>query len=309
MQKAIENDARQGLRADPRWIPSKWFYDERGSMLFDEITKLPEYYLTRAETAILLERATEIVELTQADTVVELGSGTSEKSSIILDAFDAAGKLKRFEPLDVDEVTLRSAAESIIGRYQNVEVVAVVGDFEHNLSDLPTESTRMIAFIGSTIGNLDPTQRKSFLQQLVSTMNPGDSFLLGTDLVKSPERLHAAYNDSEGITAEFNRNILRVLNARLDADFDPDSFAHVAFYDPDQEWIEMRLRSMRGQTVTLDRIDMQIEIKDGEEIRTEISAKFRKEVVEEELASAGLEMRRWWTDRDDAFALSLSFKT
>ncbi|MCA1838882.1 MAG: L-histidine N(alpha)-methyltransferase [Actinobacteria bacterium] len=305
MQKALELDATLGLSAQPRSIPSKWFYDEKGSQLFDEITRLDEYYLTRAEKQILQAHAADIVRLTGADTIVELGSGTSEKSAIILDAFSHAGRLERFIPLDVDEVTLTAAATSIMSRYEGVSVTAVVGDFERNLGDLPVEGRRMIAFIGSTIGNLDPTQRKQFLAALTSNMRSGDSFLLGTDLVKDPAVLDAAYNDSKGITAMFNRNILEVINARLAGDFVPRCFEHVAFYDEANEWIEMRLRSVGRQRVTLHKVDLVFDVEEGEEIRTEISTKFRREGVEDELGSVGSKQQAWWTDDAGSFALSL----
>ena len=307
MTRALEDDVRAGLTAPFKSLPPKWFYDERGSALFDEITRLPEYYPTRAERAILTQRASEIAARSQAATLVELGSGTSEKTRLILDALASAGTLRRFVPFDVSEETLRNAAEAIALEYDGCEVHAVVGDFEHHLSQIPTGGRRVVAFLGSTIGNLAPEARAKFLAEVASTLRPGDGFLLGTDLVKDPERLVRAYDDADGVTADFNRNVLRVLNRELDADFDVDAFAHVATWDPDEEWIEMRLRADGTQRVTIARLGLDVAFTDGEELRTEISAKFRRNGVERELGAVGLDVAEWWTDPDGDFALSLSF--
>ena len=307
MARALEDDVRAGLGSTPKTLPPKWFYDDRGSELFDEITRLPEYYPTRTERGILLEHGREIAELTKADTLVELGSGTSEKTRILLDAFRAAGTLDRFVPFDVSEQTLRDAAVAVAREYDGVRVHAVVGDFEHHLGDLPGGGTRVVAFLGSTIGNLAPEPRAQFLADLAANLAPGDALLLGTDLVKDVDRLVAAYDDDAGVTAEFNRNVLRVLNRELSADFDPDSFTHVARFDADAEWIEMRLRADGAQTVAIRDLDLTVHFADGEEMRTEISAKFRRAGVERELATAGLEVAEWWTDPAGDFALSLSF--
>jgi L-histidine Nalpha-methyltransferase len=306
-RRALEADVRGGLTRVPKTLPPKWFYDDRGSELFDEITRLPEYYPTRTERGILLAHARDVAELTKADTLVELGSGTSEKTRILLDALRAAGTLERFVPFDVSEQTLRSAAAAIAAEYDGVRVHAVVGDFEHHLSQLPGGGTRVIAFLGSTIGNLPPAPRAQFLTDLAATLAPGDALLLGTDLVKDADRLVAAYDDAAGVTAAFNRNVLRVLNRELAADFVPDAFDHVARFDPDAEWIEMRLRSTRAQTVDIGALAMTVPFDDGEEVRTEISAKFRRTGVEDELAGAGLEPAAWWTDPAGDFAVSLSF--
>ena len=307
MARALEDDARAGLTAPLKSLPPKWFYDERGSELFDAITRLPEYYPTRTERAILIERAPEIALRSRADTLVELGSGTSEKTRLILDALNDAGTLRRFVPFDVSEETLRSAAASIAREYDKCEVHAVVGDFEHHLSHIPAGGRRMVAFLGSTIGNFAPEARAKFLAEVASILRPGDAFLLGTDLVKDPDRLVRAYDDADGVTAEFNRNVLRVLNRELDADFDVDAFAHVATWDPEEEWIEMRLRADGAQHVTISRLGLDVDFADGEELRTEISAKFRRAGVERELAAVGLEVDEWWTDPAGDFALSLSF--
>jgi L-histidine Nalpha-methyltransferase len=307
MSRALATDVCAGLTANPKTLPPKWFYDDRGSELFDAITRLPEYYPTRTERAILTARASEVAECTKADTLVELGSGTSEKTRLLLDALADLGTLRRFVPFDVSEQTLRDAATAIRFEYPGIEVHAVVGDFEHHLEYLPTGGTRVVAFLGSTIGNFAPSERADFLARVARGLEPGDAFLLGTDLVKDVTRLEAAYDDAAGVTAEFNRNVLRVLNRELDADFDPDAFAHIARFDPVEEWIEMRLRAQREQHVTIAKLELDIHFDDGEELRTEISAKFRRERVERELATAGLEVAAWWTDPDGDFALSLSF--
>ena len=299
-------DARAGLTASPKVLPPKWFYDEEGCRLFDEITRLPEYYPTRTERAILARHAGDIAARTSADTLVELGSGTSEKTRLLLDALSAHGSLRRFVPFDVSEPTLRGAASAIELEYPGVDVHAVVGDFERHLDRLPGGGTRLVAFLGSTIGNLDPDGRARFYRSIAAGLAPDDALLLGTDLVKDPRRLEAAYDDSAGVTAAFNRNVLSVLNRELAADFVPDRFAHLARWNPAEEWIEMRLRSQGAQTVRVRELDLQVEFADGEEMRTEISAKFRRERVEEELAAAGLALAAWWTDPDGDFALSLS---
>ncbi len=303
---ALRADARAGLTARPKDIPPKWFYDERGSQLFDAITRLPEYYPTRAERAILERRADEIERVTSADTLVELGSGTSEKTRLLLDALARAGHLRRFVPFDVSEATLRAAALAIATEHPGIEVHAVVGDFEHHLGRVPAGGRRLVAFLGSTIGNLAPPARAAFLARVAAGLEPGDAFLLGTDLVKDVGRLEAAYCDRAGVTAEFNRNLLSVLNRELDADFDPARFDHVARWNAEDEWIEMWLRSTGAQTVKVRGLDLAIDFAPREEMRTEISAKFRRAGVEAELAAAGLELRHWWTDPAGDFALSLS---
>ncbi len=306
LARALEADVRAGLTASPKTLPPKYFYDDRGSELFDEITRLPEYYPTRTERGILVEHAADIVARTKADTLVELGSGTSEKTRLLLDAFANADLLARFVPFDVSEATLRAAAASISAEYDGVEVHAVVGDFERHLDLIPRDGTRVVAFLGSTIGNLAPEPRATFLADIARGLDPGDTFLLGTDLVKDTTRLVAAYDDAAGVTADFNRNVLRVVNRELDATFDPDAFAHVAVWDPANEWIEMRLRTEQAQSVRIARLDLDVTYAAGEEMRTEISAKFRRGGVEAELAAAGLELTDWWTDPAGHFALSLS---
>jgi L-histidine N-alpha-methyltransferase len=304
---ALRADVREGLTATPKEVPPKYFYDERGSQLFEDITRLPEYYPTRCEREILDRCAGRIAEASGADTLIELGSGTSEKTRLLLDAMVEGGRLRRFVPFDVSETTLRDAAAEIAREYPTLDVHGVVGDFDHHLPLLPAGGRRLVAFLGGTIGNLTPSERKRFLAELVSGLEPGDGLLLGTDLVKDVGRLEAAYDDSAGVTAEFNRNVLHVVNASLDADFDPELFQHVAFFDLDNEWIEMRLRSRATHTVTIPGCDgLQVSFEAGEEMRTEISAKFRRPGVEAELGAVGLELTEWWTDSAGDFALSLS---
>jgi L-histidine N-alpha-methyltransferase len=304
--EALRADALAGLTATPRELPPRWFYDERGSELFDRITRLPEYYPTRTERAILTAHAAEIAAASGAEVLVELGSGTSEKTRLLLTALREAGTLRRFVPFDVDPSVLRTAGDALVQEYPGLEVDGVVGDFTRHLGELPREGRRLVAFLGSTIGNLTPGERAQFLGELAATLQPGDSFLLGTDLVKDPGRLVRAYDDAEGVTAEFDRNVLLVLNRELKADFDPAAFDHVARWDPEREWIEMRLRSTVDQVVSVAALDLEVPFAAGEEMRTEISAKFRREGVERELAAAGLRLTRWWTDPAGDFGLSLA---
>jgi L-histidine N-alpha-methyltransferase len=299
---ALREDVRHGLTSSPKELPPKWFYDERGSELFDQITRLPEYYPTRCERAILDAQADAIAAASGADTLIELGSGTSEKTRVLLDT----GAFRRYVPFDVSESTLRAAGRALERDYPGLEVHGVVGDFEHHLDRLPRDGRRLVAFLGGTIGNLKPADRKQFLADVAAGLSPGDGLLLGTDLVKDVRRLEAAYDDSAGVTAEFNRNVLAVINRQLHADFDLHAFAHRAFFDRDHEWIEMRLQSTVAQVVRIDDLDLTVEFAVGEEMRTEVSAKFRRERVEAELAGAGLRLTDWWTDPNDDFALSLS---
>ena len=306
--ESLRRDALEGLSRRPRSIPPTWLYDARGSELFSAITRLPEYYLTRAEREVLAARAPLIARLSGADTLVELGSGTSEKTRLLLDALAATGQLKRFVALDVSEECLRESLDAISEEYPGVAVRGVVGDFHRHLHRLPGGGRRLVAFLGSTIGNLPPQARAGFLAEVGGALEPGDGFLLGTDLVKDPDRLVAAYDDTAGVTAEFNRNVLNVLNRELEADFDLAQFDHVVRYDPANCWVDIALRSRQPQAVRLAALDLEIAFDEGEELATEISAKFTREGVEAELAKAGLELSAWWTDSAGDFALSLSFK-
>jgi L-histidine N-alpha-methyltransferase len=304
--EALRADVRRGLSATPKWLAPKWFYDDRGSKLFEAITRLPEYYPTRCERAILAAHAGDIARLSRADSLVELGSGTSEKTRLLLDAFAATGRLTRFAPFDVSEQTLRDAAAAVHQEYPDVAVHAVVGDFERHLDRLPRGGRRCVAFLGGTIGNLLPAERARFLRTIAEGLEPGDALLLGTDLVKDTRRLERAYDDSAGVTAEFNRNVLRVINRELRADFAPERFAHIARYDDRQEWIEMRLRAVEPVTVSIRDLDLSVRFARGEELRTEVSAKFRPAGIAAELAAAGLRVAAWWTDPAGDFGLSLS---
>jgi len=306
LTRGLRADARLGLGMRPRELPPKWFYDERGSRLFDAITRLPEYYPTRREREILLAHAEEMVRMSGATTLVELGSGTSEKTRVLLSALRDAGRLESFVPFDVSESTLRTAAAAIAGEYPGIRVHAVVGDFERHLAHLPKGGPRLIAFLGGTVGNLKPDARARFLQRLARQMGANDALLLGTDLVKDIPRLEAAYNDRQGVTAEFNLNILAVLNRELGGNFDLARFEHVARYDARQGWIEMLLRSRVAQHVELSGLSMQVDFTEGELLRTEVSAKFRPEQVRAELAAAGLVRVGFWTDRWGDFGLSLA---
>jgi L-histidine Nalpha-methyltransferase len=303
---ALRADVRAGLTATPKTLPPKYFYDARGSELFEAITELPEYYLTRAETAILERHAADIAALSRCESLVELGSGTSAKTRLLLRALLDGGTLAEFMPFDVDPAVLSEASEALSAEYPGLRVAPFLGDFEQDLGAIPAGGRRMIAFIGSTIGNLEPAPRAVFLAQVSAALKPGDTFLLGTDLVKDTGRLHRAYDDAAGVTAEFNRNVLRVINRELDADFAVEEFEHVALWDPAQEWIEMRLRSARDQVVTVGALDLKVPFAAGEEMRTEISAKFRREKVDAELAAVGLRTLRFWTDPDGDFGLTLA---
>jgi L-histidine N-alpha-methyltransferase len=305
--RALRADVERGLKDSPKWLPPKWFYDDRGSQLFDAITRLDEYYPTRCERAILIERASDIAELTRANTLVELGSGTSEKTRLLLDAFAATGRLRRFVPFDVSEQTLRAAAAAVHAEYPGTAVHAVVGDFERHLHLLPSDGRRCIAFLGGTIGNLFSAERARFFADVRHGLGEHDTLLLGVDLVKDNDRLERAYDDERGVTAEFNRNVLRVINRELDADFPLDAFVHVARFDPANEWIEMHLEALTDLSVKIRGVDLVVDFLAGERLRTEISAKFRPDGIRSELAAAGLTVAQFWTDPAGDFALVLAY--
>ena len=306
--RELRNDVRDGLTQTPKSLPPKWFYDATGSDLFDRITRLPEYYPTRAEAAILAERAGQIAAGTSADTLVELGSGTSEKTRMLLDALRDRGTLGRFVPFDVDSSVLASAGAALEREYPGLRIEAVCGDFERHLAEIPSGGRRLIAFLGSTIGNLTPGPRAAFLGALSEAMSPGDTLLLGTDLVKDVDRLVRAYDDSAGVTAAFNRNVLAVINRELQADFDLDAFEHVAKWNAAEQRIEMWLRSAGMQRVRIADLDLTVDFDAGEEMLTEVSCKFTPEGVAAELETAGLTRTHWWTDPDGDFGLSLAVK-
>ncbi|MGW7415328.1 L-histidine N(alpha)-methyltransferase [Streptomyces sp. NPDC054863] len=299
----LRTDVLQGLGRGPKSLPPKWFYDARGSELFEEITRLPEYYPTRAEREILRARAQDVAAATHARTLVELGSGSSEKTRILLDALPG---LHSYVPVDVSESALGLAAEGLLAERPDLSVHALIADFTRGLALPGTPGPRLVAFLGGTLGNLLPEERAVFLKSVRSMLLPGDALLLGTDLVKDESTLVAAYDDAAGVTAAFNKNVLAVLNRELDADFEPDDFSHVARWDPGHEWIEMRLRARSALTVKVRALDLVVTFAEGEELRTEVSAKFREEGIRDELSAAGMKLDHWWTDDAARFALSLS---
>ncbi|GAA3570348.1 L-histidine N(alpha)-methyltransferase [Amycolatopsis ultiminotia] len=302
----LRADVRTGLTAEQKWLPPKWFYDAEGSELFEKITAVPEYYPTRSEREVLAARAAEVAARTDAHTLVELGSGSSEKTRLLLDALTAHGTLETFVPMDVSESALAEATAAISADYPKLEVRGVVGDFTRHLRLLPGTAPRVVAFLGGTIGNFLPAERAAFLRSVREVLAAGEWLLLGTDLVKDRETLERAYDDAAGVTAAFNRNVLRVINAQLGADFDPDGFDHVARWDAGHEWIEMRLRAQRDTTVRIPGAGLVVEFAEGEHIRTEVSAKFRPAGVTAELATAGFAVERQWTDSQQRFGVSLA---
>jgi L-histidine N-alpha-methyltransferase len=306
--RELRNDVRDGFSGMPKSLPPKWFYDTVGSDLFDRITRLPEYYPTRAESVILAQRAAVIAAASGADTLVELGSGTSSKTRMLLDALRNRGSLRRFVPFDVDATVLETAGATLAHEYPGLLIDAVCGDFERHLGEIPGGGRRLVAFLGSTIGNLTPGPRAAFLHTLSEILEPGDSLLLGTDLVKDTGRLVRAYDDSAGVTAAFNRNVLAVVNRELHADFDLKAFEHVAKWNAEQERIEMWLRANGSQRVTIADIGLTVDFADGEEMLTEVSCKFTRAGVAAELAAAGLTRTHWWTDPAGDFGLSLAVK-
>ncbi|WP_458249308.1 L-histidine N(alpha)-methyltransferase [Streptomyces sp. MAI_2237] len=300
---ALRADVLHGLTGNPKTLPPKWFYDAHGSELFEQITELPEYYPTRAEREILIARAGEIAAATRARTLVELGSGSSDKTRHLLDALTA---LHTYVPVDVSESALTQAGQALVAERPGLSVHALIADFTASLALPDTPGPRLVAFLGGTIGNLLPAERTVFLTSVRSLLSPGDALLLGTDLVKDEKVLVEAYDDAAGVTAAFNKNVLTVVNRELHADFDPDAYDHVALWDTENEWIEMRLRSRAEQTVKIPALDLAVDFAEGEELRTEVSAKFRKDGVRAELDAVGLELAHWWTDEAGRFALSLS---
>ncbi|GGW48111.1 L-histidine N(alpha)-methyltransferase [Streptomyces griseoloalbus] len=300
---ALRADVRAGLTGSPKTLPPKWFYDAHGSELFEEITALPEYYPTRAEREILLARAGEIAAASGARTLVELGSGSSEKTRYLIDALSG---LHTYVPVDVSESALTLAGQALAAERPGLDVHALIADFTDRLTLPDTPGPRLVAFLGGTIGNLLPAERAAFLTSVRALLAPGDALLLGTDLVKDETVLVRAYDDAAGVTAAFNKNVLTVINRELEADFDPAAFDHVALWDAEREWIEMRLRSRTAQSVKIPGLDLAVDFAAGEELRTEVSAKFRQEGVRGELSAAGLDLARWWTDGEGRFALSLS---
>jgi len=307
-ERSLADDVLDGLTRPFKELPPKHFYDAAGAELFDRICELPEYYPTRSERAILEQRSAEIVAATGAAELVELGSGTAAKTRLLLAAMADAGTLRRYVPVDVTEAMVLSCADELVAEFPGLQVHGIVGDFERHLRHVPApDGPRIVAFLGGTIGNFTPGSRRRFLRAMAKLLRPGvDHLLLGTDLVKDPAIIEAAYDDAAGVTAAFNRNVLHVINRELDADFDVDAFEHVAFFDREREWIEMRLRAQRRMDVEVRKLGLKVAFAPREELRTEISAKFTEERLRGDLAAAGLELREVLTDPDDLFALSLS---
>jgi len=305
-ERSLAEDVLDGLTRPFKELPPKHFYDARGSELFERICELPEYYPTRAERRILEDRADEIVAAVVPVELVELGSGTADKTHVLLDAMRRADVLERYIPVDVSESTLRACAERLCERYPGLAVHGVVGDIERHLSAIPEGGPRVVAFLGGTIGNFTPGSRRRFLRRVGRLLGADDRLLLGTDLVKDAHVLEAAYNDSAGVTAEFNRNMLVVLNRELGSEFDPQDFDHVAFFDPHHQWVEMRLRARHAHEVDIPGIDLRVRFGAREELRTEISAKFTRDRLETDLGAAGLALEHFYTDPQELFALSLA---
>ncbi|MBG6095644.1 L-histidine N(alpha)-methyltransferase [Nocardioides luteus] len=306
LRQSLAEDARTGLSASPKWLPPKYFYDQRGSELFEEITRLPEYYPTRTERAMLTEHARDIAEASDAEVLLELGSGSSEKTRLLLDALERTGRLTTYVPVDVSASALTQAMDALAEERPGLVLEGVVADFDQHLGQLPTPGRRLIALLGSTLGNYDRPGREQFLGSVAAAMQPGEGLLLGLDLVKDPGQLVAAYDDAAGVTAEFNLNALRVLNRSLGADFDPDDFRHLARWNTEEERIEMRLVAQESARVELSELDLVIKFDEGEELLTELSCKFRRNSIADELEAAGFHDLRWWTDPDEAYALVLA---
>jgi len=303
----VAQEVRDGLTRSPlKELPPKLFYDARGSELFDRITAQPEYYPARAERSILNRHAPEVVQATGARELVELGSGVASKTRALLYAMAGAGSLARYVPFDIDDSVVVACADELTRVLPGMEVHGLVGDFGRDLERLPAGGPRLVAFLGGTIGNLYPHERESFLARVRAQMEPADHLLLGIDLVKDRRILEAAYNDAAGVTAEFNRNVLRVVNEQLGADFDPGAFEHVAFFDERRSWIEMRLRARGAQQVSVPGAELELSLAGGEELRTEISCKFTPEAISSALDYAGFALRRLFTDEEDLFALVLA---
>ncbi len=299
-------DVRRGMGRRPRWLPPRWFYDEEGSRLFDLITELPEYYQTRTERSILEARAAEIARLTRPESLVELGAGSCSKSRLLIDACRETGSLSSFIPFDVSDTVVQRTSRELVDEYPGLTVYGMVGDFSSHLGHIPRLGSRLVLFLGSTIGNLEVDERRRFLDEVRTLLEPGDAFLCGFDLVKDRAEILRAYDDSAGVTAAFNRNVLRVINRELDADFDVDEFTHVAMYDDELHRIEMHLRTERGGTVSIPGAGMRLDLEPGETLRTEISAKFTRATVERCLGESSMRLAAWFTDPAERFALALA---
>ncbi|WP_432156099.1 L-histidine N(alpha)-methyltransferase [Streptomyces sp. bgisy153] len=298
----LRADVLDGLSHTPKSLPPKWLYDAHGSQLFEQITStLPHYYPTRTERELLHSHAPSIGADTGARTLIELGSGSSEKTRYLLDALP---DLHSYVAVDVSESALAKAGRALSTERPRLAVHALVADFSRAVPLPDTPGPRLLAFLGGTIGNFTPAERADFLTSVRALLNPGDAFLLGMDLVKDESVLIAAYDDA--LTGAFSKNVLTVINRELGADFALDTFAHVALWNRTDEWIELRLRSLIRQTVKIPALDLSIDFAEGEDLRTEISAKFRRAGITSELATAGMELSRWWTTDASTYSLALA---
>jgi L-histidine N-alpha-methyltransferase len=302
----LADDVRAGLSCAQKWIPTKYLYDDRGSKLFDAICDLPEYYLTRTEHALLRQITEEIIELTQPADIVEFGSGTSRKTRVLLDALHRAGAAVRYVPMDVNEWIVRRTATLLLHDYDDLHVHGIVGDYSRDLDRIPGGKSRLVLFLGSTIGNLTPKATTAFLTAVRARLNEADRLLLGIDLVKPIEVLEAAYNDTAGVTEAFSRNVLSVLNRELDGNFDLERFAHIAYFNDNASQIEIFLESTAAQEVRFGRIDLTVRFAKGERVHTEISRKFTRDGVESALREAGYTLERWYTPANEYFGLALA---
>jgi len=300
------SDVRAGLTATPKQLPPRWFYDERGSELFDAITELPDYYHTRTETSILLNCADDLAQALHPEALVELGAGSCTKSRLLIDACLRAGGLTSFTPFDVSDASLQRVGRELVDEYPELSIYCLVGSFSEHLAYIPRLGRRLVALLGGTIGNLELTERRRFYADVRGLLAPGEAFLVGLDLVKKPEELIAAYDDAGGVTADFNRNMLRVINNQLGADFDPEAFDHAPVYNEDLERIEMHLQARQAQIVTIPGAELTVRFEAGERLRTEISCKFTRESAEQQLVEASMELREWYTDPQSRFALALA---
>lgn len=305
-RRVLVEEVRRGLTDRPKHLPSRYFYDERGCELFEAITELPEYYLTRAEEALLRRHADDIVRATEPVSLVEIGAGSCRKTSLVIDAARRLGHGQNFVPFDISEEAVRAAAGDLVSRFPGLQVYGMVGDFEQHLAAIPRLGRQLVLFLGSTIGNLEPAERIEFLSHVRALLEPDDAFLLGVDLVKDADVLHAAYNDAQGVTAAFNRNLLSFLNRELGADFDPEAFDHVAYYDEDRQRVELHLKSSRRQVVRVPGADLSVTFEAGECLHTEISTKFTEATARDSLRAAGMRLERWFTDPEGRFGMALA---
>ncbi len=304
LRDELVRDVQAGLGAEPKSLPPRWFYDERGSALFEAITRLPEYYQTRTETAILTEATADVIACVRPESMVELGAGSAAKTRLLIEA-GVRDHLSCFVPFDISEAFLQQTARSLAADFPGLAVYAVVGDFSEHVDRVPRHGRQLVVFLGSTIGNFDDEQRHLFLGRVRQLLEPGDAFLLGVDMVKDEAELVAAYADAAGVTAQFNLNVLRVLNRELRADFDVGAFEHVVAWNRERTRIEMYLRARARQRVTIPLAGMVVDFAPGETVLTEISVKFTPESIRRELVAGGLELAGWYTDSRERFALCL----